>query len=318
MKSSKLNGMGRVALLAGVLATALLASCGGGQQVQSFVASRVISFGDESSVIRTDGSKYTVNALQTGSTTAVDCTSNPVWVQSVAAAYGLTFPQCPLFAVDPVSRIYATSGARVADISTQIDAMLADGGFTSGDLVTVMAGANDIIDQFSQYPGVGEDQLLANVSAAGAELAAQVNRIAGTGAKVLISTIPDMGLTPYAGDRSAGSTNGNPGILSKLSTRFNTALLVHLLNDGHKIGLISLDEYLIAIDRATQAGTGSYANTTLAACATSAPLPKCTTATLVTDAVGAVWLWADDRHLGPSGQASLGSLAVTRAQNNPF
>ena len=30
------------------------------------------------------------------------------------------------------------------------------------------------------------------------------------------------------------------------------------------------------------------------------------------------YLWADDRHLSGTGQASLGSLALARAQNNPF
>jgi len=45
---------------------------------------------------------------------------------------------------------------------------------------------------------------------------------------------------------------------------------------------------------------------------------NCTTNTLQPDAVNSTWLWADDRHLGPSGQTALGSLAITRAQNNPF
>jgi len=319
MKSSKLNGMGRAAWLAAALASSLLASCGGGTQAESFVATRVIAFGDETSVINSDGSKYTVNALVTNSTTALDCSSNPIWVQTLAAVYGLVFPQCnPNVVADPVSRIYATNGAKVADLSTQIDQQIAAGGFVSGDLVTVLVGSNDIIEQFAQYPAVGQDQLLANIDAAGAELAAQVNRLAELGAKVLISTVPDMGRTPFAGDRTAGSTNGNPAVLSALSTRFNDALLARLTNDGHKIGLIQLDQYLIAIDNATQAGVGTFANTTLAACQTTAPLPTCTTNTLVTEATGVVWLWADDRHLGASGQSSLGSLAVTRAQNNPF
>jgi len=319
MKSSKLNGWGRAALLAGVLASALLASCGGGEQVQAFTATRVIAFGDESSVINANGSKYTVNALTTSGTVTFDCNSNPLWIQSVAALYGLAFPECPgAAAVDPVSLNYATAGALVADLSGRIDDHLSAGGFRDGDLVTVLVGANDVIAQFEQYPAIGEDQLAVNLEAAGVELANQVNRIAGLGAKVLISTVPDMGLTPYAGDRTAGTTNGSPAVLTRLSTRFNDAMLAHLLNDGHKIGLIQLDQYVKAVDTATQAGTGSYANTTLAACKTTAPLPNCTTDTLVDDAVGAVWLWADDRHLSASGQAGLASLAVTRAQNNPF
>ncbi|MEP7100926.1 MAG: SGNH/GDSL hydrolase family protein [Burkholderiales bacterium] len=316
-----MNRKARAALCAGLVASAaLLASCGGGgSQVQAFVATRVISFGDELSAINTNGSKYTVNALIAGTTNQIDCSSNPIWVQSVAAIYGLAFPQCPGTSSDPSSRIYATNGALVADVSDQIDQHLnTGGGFISTDLVTVLAGANDVMAQFQQYPGVGEDQLTANLVAAGAALAGQVNRLAGYGAKVLIVTIPDMGLTPAAGDRSVGTTDGNPALLTRLSTRFNDALLANLLNDGHKIGLVQLDEYLKAVDTATINGTSgaTFSNTTLPAC--SVALPNCTTNTLVADAVNAVWLWADGRHLGATGQASLGSLAVSRAQNNPF
>jgi len=314
---SNVNQNGRAALRAGILAlAALLASCGGGDQVESFHANRVIAFGDEMSVINADGSKYTVNALVSGSTTQIDCGSNPIWIQSVAAAYGLVFPQCPGSVSDPVSRIYAANGATVANISDQIDQHLSNGGFADGDLVTVLVGANDVVAQFQQYPAVGEDQLSANLTASGKALAELVNRLADYGAKVVIVTIPDMGLTPFAGDRSVGSTDGNPALLSRLSTKFNDALLSNLLNDGHKIGLVQLDEYLKAIDTAARRGQGSFNNTTQAACAVA--LPQCTTNTLVADAINSVWLWADNRHLGANGQASLGSLARSRAQNNPF
>jgi lysophospholipase L1-like esterase len=319
MKSSKLIGWGRSTLaVAGVVGAALLASCGGGETEQTFTATRVIAFGDETSVINADGSKYTVNALVSGSTATLECASNPIWTQSLASIYGLVFPQCPGSAVDPVSRIRATNGAKVADLTAQIDAQIAEGGFTANDMVTVLVGANDVIEQFAQYPAVGEDQLGANLDAAGAAVAVQVNRIAALGAKVLIATIPDMGRAPYAGDRTAGSTNGNPAVLSRLSKRFNVQLLNGLLNDGHKIGLVQLDAFVVQIDNLVAAGSTAYANTTLAACLPSAPAPTCTTSTLVPAAVGAAWLWADDRHLSATGHNSLATLAVTRAQNNPF
>ncbi|MBC8057967.1 MAG: esterase [Rhizobiales bacterium] len=307
----------RAALRSGTLAVAaLLAACGGGEQDTKFNASRVIAFGDEMSVINADGKKYSINALLPDSTTQVDCASSPIWIQAVAAIYGLVFPQCPGVFADPASRIYATNGATVADITTQIDAQLNSGGFGTNDLATVLVGANDVIAQFQQYPAVGEDQLGANLSTAGAALAAQVNRLAGLGARVLIVTIPDMGLTPFAGDRSAGSTDGNPALLTRLSTRFNDALLANILNDGRKIGLVQLDEYLKAVDTQTRFGVGSFNNTTQFACTVA--LPNCTSSTVVADSVNAVWLWADNRRLSPSGQSGLGSLASSRAQNNPF
>ncbi|HEY8707486.1 MAG TPA: esterase [Burkholderiaceae bacterium] len=316
MKST-VYGVARAALCAGVLASVvLLASCGGGAQSQTFTATRVIAFGDESSVITADQKKYSVNALVAGSTTAVDCASNPLWIQTVAARYGLVFQECPGTVPAPASHIYAASGAMVADLSAQIDQQLNNGGFKAGDLVTLLVGANDVLAQFAQYPGVGEAQLSANLDAAGRALAVQVNRLAALGAKVLISTIPDMGLTPFAGDRSAGSTNSNPGLLSRLSESFNIAMLAHITNDGHVIGLVQLDQYLQASDNATRLGVGTFANTTLAACTVA--LPQCTTATLVAAATTSAYLWADDRRLGAGGQASLGSLAVSVATNNPF
>ena len=315
---SKVNAIARAAVCAGMLASAaLLASCGGGgQPVVVFNATRVIAFGDEFSVITSDQKKYTVNALLASSTTAVDCLSNPLWIQLLAARYGLVFPQCPGDTPDPVSRLRAANGALVADLAGQIDQQLNDGGFAAGDLATVLLGANDVVEQFAQYPAVSEDELLTNLDAAGTELANQVNRLADLGAKVLVSTIPDMGLTPFGGDRSVGSTDGNPALLTRLSQRFNDAMLARLKNDGHKIGLIQLEDYLRGLDTASRLGTGTYANTIAAACTVA--LPNCTANTLVTDATTSAFLWADDRHLGPNGQANLGSLAGARAQSNPF
>jgi len=312
----------RAALLgAGAAMAVLLAACGGGEQVQKFTATRVFAFGDESSVINPDGTKYSINALTT--TGAIDCATNPLWVQSIAAIYGLVFPQCNVNAVPgPASRIYATVGARVANLSLQIDQQVAAGGFADGDLATVLIGANDIIDQFQQYPGVSEDQLNANLAQAASDLAAQVNRLADLGVKVIIVTAPDMGLTPFAGD-PAGA---NAALLSRLSAQFNIKMRRGIYNDGRRIGLVLLDEYIGTVRKF---GLG-FANSTLAACLSSAPLPNCSTDTLGTDAAAVpppatpasasagTWLWADDRHLTPGGQNSLANLAAQRAQNNPF
>ena len=60
---SNVSGWGRPALLAAVVAV-LLVACGGGEQVETFRANRVIAFGDETSVINADHSKYSVNAVQ--------------------------------------------------------------------------------------------------------------------------------------------------------------------------------------------------------------------------------------------------------------
>ena len=305
----------------GAAATLALASCGGGEQVQQFVATRVFAFGDESSVINANGSKYTTNAVTTAG--AYDCASNMLWVQTVAAVYGLVFPQCNPGAIPgPTSRIYATVGARVADLAGQIDQQINSGGFAAGDLATVWIGANDIVDQYQQYPAVGEDQLSANLEQSANDLATQVNRLADLGVKVIIVTAPDMGLTPFAGD-PAGA---NAALLSRLSAHFNIKMRRGIYNDGRRIGLVLIDEYIGTV---RNFGVG-FVNSTLAACLPTAPLPTCTTNTLGTDAAAvpppatpasasaATWLWADDRHFSAGGQNSLGTLAAQRAQNNPF
>jgi outer membrane lipase/esterase len=315
------------ALCVGLLASAMLASCGGGTQVERFVPTRVVAFGDESSLIDdfnadANGRKYTVNAIMADLVT-LDCKANPIWVQYLATVYGLVFPQCnPDAVVAPTSRIYAAPDAKVADIAAQVDQSIAASPFAAKDLVTVLAGANDILAEYAKFPGVDADTLEKNVEADGAALATQVNRVADAGAKVLISTVPDMGLTPFAiAEQAANTDTDRAALLTSLTARFNAGLRTSIENDGRKIGLLLTDELVQAIVKSPSA-SGGFANVAAAAC--SAALPSCTTLTLVADPItalpasGDTWLWADDRHLSAGGQKGLGGLAATRAAGNPF
>jgi len=54
------------------------------------------------------------------------------------------------------------------------------------------------------------------------------------------------------------------------------------------------------------------------ACLDTAPPPACTTSTLATSATSAGYLWAAPLLLGPTAQARLGTVAASRARNNPF
>src|SRR5437763_1751343 len=115
------GALGSVAVLA---ATLLAAACGGGEQSSHFHASRILAFGDESSLIvdpagTGNGSKYTVNATVSATDPSILCTSNPLWIQGVANNYGLVFPECNTGATPvpaPTSRIRAAFGARAADL----------------------------------------------------------------------------------------------------------------------------------------------------------------------------------------------------------
>lgn len=316
------NARRRWSFAAAVLAMMLVASCGGGTQVQPFVPARVLAFGDETSFIDADGRKYSVNALTTVAPVGLDCKADPLWMQYVASRYALVFPQCnPDKVVAPASRIFAVPNAKVAELTAQVDQQVAAGGFTGVDLVTVLIGANDIVAQYARYPGVGRDQLATELEQAGNAVAAQVNRIADLGGKVLLSTVPDMGLTPFA----LAENSANPdraALLSFLTLRFNSAMRASIVNDGRKIGLVLTDERVQLIGK-VPSGFG-FVNARNAACAVA--LPDCTTATLAADpasttgglASATTWLWADATHLSAGGHTNIGILAAQRASGNPF
>ena len=153
-----------------LVGAALLASCGGGSQSVPFEAQRVLAFGDETSVITASGAKYTVNALQTGNVT-LDCASNPIWVQTVASAFGLVFPQCnPTNVASPRSRILATPGAKVADLQAQVNAHLANDSF--GERICDDAGRPDDFWHLRAYRP-SHCPASAAAEAAGAALAVQ-------------------------------------------------------------------------------------------------------------------------------------------------
>jgi outer membrane lipase/esterase len=303
--------LGKAVLAAGVALT--LAACGGGSgQVEPFEPTRILAMGDQTSRLEADGRKYTVNALATGGT-ALDCETHPLWVQIVAEVFDLKFPQCPGDDTAPTGVMLATNGAKAADIQAQVDAVAAS--FTEDDLVTMLVGANDIIELYAQFPTRSEDDIAAELRARGRTWGAQINRVAQAGPAVLVVTVPDLGKTPFAlAEESANA--GRAALLTRLTDRYNAGMRLEIINDGRLIGLVFGDLEVQNIVRFP--GSFGFANVTQATCLASAPLPTCTTATLVTGADPINWLWADDRHLSPGGQNRLGVIAATRATNNPF
>jgi outer membrane lipase/esterase len=314
------------------LGAALLASCGGGEQVEKFQPTRIVAFGDENSVIedvpgeavdatKRNGRKYAVN-YKADASAARDCRLLPIWNQSLATSYGLTFRECNPSGGPATGRIYAQPNTTAAAVQTQVDSFLADNpgnGFSNKVLVTVMAGTNDVRAQYMNVKGgTPEADAIAAVEAAGTALAAQVNRIGQAGGRVIVSTIYDLGISPYG----VAQVTADKALLTQLTTRFNAKLRGGLLNDGHLIGLVLFDESLRSI-----VVNGVGVNVSDQACA--GMVPDCDTTTLATAVTPTMvtpptrdtvtsWLWADDRHLGPYAQTTLGSLAETRATGNPF
>jgi outer membrane lipase/esterase len=313
------------AVLTAVLAGALLAACGGGTQVERYVPTRIVVLGDETSVLNADHTKYTVNGA-VSETDTLGCIANPIWVQVLASAYGLVFGQCNAAGAPVTGVMLASPNAKVADVIAQAASI---GPLASSDLVTVLAGANDILEQYALFNttvnGVlqTETVLLAQMEARGTALALQVNALAAAGGKVLIGTAPDMGLTPFAiAQKAANTDTDRAALLSNLTARFNAKLRANIDNDGRRIGLLLVDELVQIVVKFP--ASYAYVNVTQAACLDTAPLPTCSNATLqpasgTTAAAGPFgWLWADALHLSPGGHGQLGNLAASRAAGNPF
>ncbi len=306
---------GAAAVLAAV-ATLLLASCGGGtSQVSTFSPTRVIAFGDEYSSFERDGSRYTINSVTT--TGEIECDVSPTWVQVLASEFSLSFPECNLSGdPDPQALSFAVPGAMVEDVVGQIESYTASGGTFDGlTLVTVLAGTNDVLEQYPFYETQGEGALLAEMRRRGERLAEGINSIVNAGAKVIISTTPDVGTTPFAFEQRVTFTDTDrAALLSRMTDAMNSAMLLKLPNDGRKIGLVLADD----LSRTSSRFPGSFGLSNSISGACDEPLPTCTSETLVPDATISTHMWADDTRLGPTIQGRIGQQASDRARNNPF
>lgn len=301
----------------GLLATLLASSCGGsGELVATFAPQRILVFGDENSVLTSTGNKYSINALNADST--INCFSNPLWIQVLGNQYGIGYPECSLVGdvATPRGKIFAAPETGVADIQAQIAAAAGTSGFTSTDLTTIYTGLKDIVAIYqTMSSGSDLDAARSAAEAAGAVLGQQVNFLADAGARVLIVTVPNVGLTPYALVEKATHTDfDRADALTQITNRFNARLRSTIYNDGRRIGLIQLDEYVGVVIGCP--GCYGYIDAITPACTVA--LPNCTTATLVPTATSNNFLWANDRLVGATAQQQTGNLAVTRAINNPF
>ena len=290
-----------------------LASCGGGTtQIQPFVPQRVIYIGDETVGLLPDGTRYGINVLSASG--VFDCAQFAIWTQQIALAFGFTTDFCGGGAFG-VTR--ATPGAQAADIEGQISAQIAASGVSPKDLFIVMVGMNDIIDLYENFVGdrtceTGNNNpppgsLMSELRARGSFVAGQVNRLINANGRLIVSTVHDLGYTPYALARN-GST-----LLSCMTAVFNARVRVDPIQDGRFWGLVLADDDTIA---AVNSPSSFGVNNTTAAACTVAP-PNCTTSTLVIPEATS-FLWATDRVFGPLFHNQLANQAITRARNNPF
>ncbi|HYN59629.1 MAG TPA: SGNH/GDSL hydrolase family protein [Rubrivivax sp.] len=315
-----------------LLALGLLVSCGGStEQVEPFEPTRLLVFGDEMSVLTNadpKGRKYSVNALDSGGI-GLDCGARPIWVQIVASSFGFSFEECnSANRPETAGKIFAEPGAKADDLPAQIARAAAlTGCFNEADLVTVLIGANDVLDLYrNQYvPDAGSYQDNPSFKAAndelrarGARLGRQINALTTLGPKVIVSTIPLMNLTPYANVQSQVRNDPNARqVLNDFSNTFNTAMRINIRNNGLFIGLVELDALLQA--GVNDPGRYGLNNVNNAVCIPATwGTPDCDTNTLVPNGNANTWLWASDLWIGSTAHLNLGNFARQRARGNPF
>jgi outer membrane lipase/esterase len=320
--------LGRIAsrAVAGLVAVAALASCGGGTyQVHPFVPARILTFGDESnSLVGAQGLKYSINGIST-TTDQVDCSVNPLWTQVLANSYNITYTRCNFQQLaSPEGFDFSTLNATVADTVNQVSAFEAGDTFNGNDLVTIWVGAHDVLNEY-QANGSSNDINTVGPAVRGnaATLAALVNQIITTGAKVILVTVPDLGQSPFATLEDQRGDFDRAALLSQMTSAFNNSLRSDIVNDGSKIGLVLADDVVNGAVRNPN-GSGLISDPSVVqGCQATAPLPTCNDNTLVTDPgknsdLPGIYLWADGTHLASYAHTQIGNQAVSRAHSNPF
>ena len=327
--------------LATGLMLGLLMSCGGGtEQVDPFRPTRYFVFGDEMSVLTNTaplGRKYTVNAVGSDGV-GIDCAANTdsqpsrLWTQILAGTFNFVFAECNPSALSVNAFIYAAPDAKSENFADQLAAArVVHGSFGCNDLMSVLIGANDVLDVYNNV--YKPDPLSTNytdnptyraglsaMQARGTRLGRAITALtAGDGPSIIVSTIPLMNLTPYARQQVVGRPDPNAiNVLNQFSNAFNTALRTNIPNDGSRWGLVELDALLNAgVNNPDNYGLD---NVTQAVCKATATLPNCRNIAtdLVPNGNPETWLWASDLWMGWQAHSRLGSFARTRARDNPF
>ncbi len=354
------------------LSALVLAACGdgGGTATSTSIGiNRLVSFGDSLSDVGTyavgtvaalKGGKYTVNGPDAKN-----------WTELVAGQYGLVAP-CPAqTGLDGNAALgffkavtnnasctnYAQGGARVTNpvgpgnkllgppndtlgqltvpVKTQISNFLAANGgtFKATDLVTVLAGGNDLfINAGSITPTVtariraGESPAAAQQAAitaavtemgkAGAELAAYVDTLmVQKGAKyIAVVNLPSVGKTPYALSTDAGTQQ----LIDTMVTTFNTQLKAGLAG---KAGVVLIDAYTESNSQFATPEVYGISNVKDAACSKTSPINPlggssltCTSASVIAGDVSR-YQYADDVHLTPFGYSLLAKFVLVNIGN---
>ena len=229
--------------------------------------------------------------------------SNPVGIQSVllqgppANEYNLGFTTKP--------------------VQDQMTAHLtaAGGNYTGKELVTVLAGANDVFIALGSVAGgfITPQTAVTNVATAGATLGQLIKTlVVAKGAKqVLVLNVPDIVTTPFGKQQSAEVQ----GLIAAMTQAFNAQLAAQLTGVA---GVVLGDAYTESLAIAANPAQYAVTNATTPACgpnALSNP-PSAPGTSLVCNASNVIkadvsrYYFADDVHPTPYGHQLLSQFAA--------
>lgn len=296
----------------------LLASCGGGSVVSQFAPARVLAVGDGFADLGQNGARYTIND---------GTVSN--WSQYLAEAYGST-----LSASASGGLSYAIGQARVSahpdaagnsatpTITEQVDTLLAADTLTTSDLVIVNGGTSDLVAEAQAVFSGSETQaeMLANLSAAGAALGAQVHRLVSAGANhVLVVNPYNLGISAWAQQVDQAP------VLEAASSRFSESLLLSIADLGASALYVDAAYYFNLV--AASPTSYSLSNVADLACTSTdsgagigtgsgqVNSNLCTGDTLASGIDASVYLFADRVYPTPVAQRLFGAYAYERLRD---
>ncbi|MBA3623281.1 MAG: GDSL family lipase [Methylibium sp.] len=334
----------------------LLVACGGGSDDDDY--SRVVNFGDSLSdagtyavteVAASGGGRFTINGP--GVQLWTDLLADEVGVAAPCPAEkGLNSDPAFLTPVmppvpQPDCYSYAQGGSRVTEpigpnnralqslgnptgalghltvpLVTQVSRHLAKGNGRFGDdeLVTVLAGGNDLfinlaaVDAAAMQPGATQQSVDAAVQAAlvamgnaGAQLATLIEEqmVAKGAERVVLVNLPDASLTPSARQESPQTQ----ALIRQMTTTFNTQLQAGV-NGVNEV--LVVDAFAQSQDQAANPGRYELDNVSDGACTSSLGSWNCTQATLIAGDTSR-YLFADDVHPTPYGHFLIADAVLT-------
>lgn len=308
--------------------------------------SSVVSFGDSLS----DAGTYAVGTVASsgGGKFTINGDGDTMWLDYLATALGMDQPCAAETGLDGDANYglnvavedheectdYAQGGARVTEavgpgnaalggdnatigmltvpVKTQIaNHLAAHGSFSGDELVTVLAGANDLFINL-QLVGVTltTDQAIAAMVQAADELAGYIQDelIANGATKILVVTVPDVSLTPMA----LAESSDVQSLVYAMTYYYNTELQAQLA-DVDEVAFA--DAFTAIEDEVANPDSYGLDNVTTPACNLDATVNFlsssliCTSTNLIDDATDN-YLFADDVHPTPFGYNLLAVLGL--------